>query len=170
MEEPAAKKNFRWRKRILPTGARPEQPRPNPTCRQRQMQSGDGGLGPHRRSRTRTSPARTRGAGGYSRLDAAHPEWTDWGLACSTTAPSSTVPNGIPRPLYLAFLGELRNNPRFTTTSFYDNFGYQSRRTLPRCFFIGVSQLRILVLSSSSCVGAVCILVSVVSVVSTSSE
>ena len=47
---------------------------------------------------------------------------------------------------------------------------YYSRRTLPRCFFIGVSQLRILVLSSSSCVGAVCILVSVVSVVSTSSE
>ena len=47
---------------------------------------------------------------------------------------------------------------------------YHSRRTLPRCFFIGVSQLRILVLSSSSCVGAVCILVSVVSVVSTSSE
>ena len=35
--------------------------------------------------------------------------------------------------------------PRFTTTSVY-----QSRRTLPRCFFIGVSQLRILVLSSSS--------------------
>ena len=47
---------------------------------------------------------------------------------------------------------------------------YHSRRTLPRCFFIGASQLRILVLSSSSCVGAVRILVSVVSVVSTSSE
>ena len=37
---------------------------------------------------------------------------------------------------------------------------YHSRRTLPRCFFIGVSLLRILVLSSSSCVGAVRILVS----------
>ena len=48
---------------------------------------------------------------------------------------------------------------------------YHSRRTLPRCFFIGVSQLRILVLSSSSCVGAVRILVSLgVVSVSTSSE
>ena len=58
------------------------------------------------------NPARTRGAGGYSRLDAAHPEWTDWGLACSTTAPSSTVPNGIllerASERYFAFLGELR--------------------------------------------------------------
>ena len=48
---------------------------------------------------------------------------------------------------------------------------YHSRRTLPRCFFIGVSQLRILVLLSSSCVGAVRILVSLgVVSVSTSSE
>ena len=47
---------------------------------------------------------------------------------------------------------------------------YHSRRTLARCFFIGVSQLRILVLSSSSCAGAVRILVSLASVVSTSSE
>ena len=85
----------------------------------------------------------------------------DWRAVCVSprVAREARAARLSVNPMRLCF------RPRFTTT-----FGNQSRRTLPRCFFIGVSLLRILVLSSSSCVGAVRILVSLASVVSTSSS
>ena len=85
-------------------------------------------------------------------------------------------PRGVwaPRKLLDRLRASLRQKrPPYALLSpaFYDNFRFIiSRRTLPRCFFIGVSQLRILVFSSRSCMGAVRILVSLARVGSTSSE
>ena len=67
--------------------------------------------------------------------------------------------------------GRKRPPSALLSPAFYDNFRFIIAAELYLAvFFIGVSQLRILVLSSSSCAGAVRILVSLASVVSTSSE